>query len=102
MTLSGTGCLIDIDKLLATGKAEPAFDGLEEACGKACMDWYAAYYNVDWPHADDEETGLIPVVERSEPQPVYTLQGVRVGTFDKLGALPRGIYLIGGKKQIIR
>ena len=102
MTLSGTGCLIDIDKLLATGKAEPAFDGLEEACGKACMDWYAAYYNVDWPHADDEETGFIPVVERSEPQSVYTLQGVRVGTSDKLGALPRGIYLTGGKKQIIR
>ena len=58
MTLSGTGCLLDIDKLLSTSTAYPAFDGLEEACGKACMDWYADYYKVNWPHADDEaETG---------------------------------------------
>ncbi len=52
MTLSGTHCLIDIDQLLADGSVVPAFGGLEEACGKACMDWYAEYYNVDWPHAD--------------------------------------------------
>ena len=52
MTLSGTACLLDIDKLLSTGKAQPAFDGLEEACGKACMDWYAEYYNVNYPKAD--------------------------------------------------
>jgi beta-xylosidase len=52
MTLSGTSCLFDIDIYLNNGVVEPAFDGLEEACGKACMDWYAEYYNVDWPHAD--------------------------------------------------
>ena len=52
MTLSGTACLIDIDTLIAKSKVVPAFDGLEEACGKACMDWYAEYYNQDWPHAD--------------------------------------------------
>lgn len=54
MTLSGTGCLLDIDQLLKDGSVVPAFGGLEEACGKACMDWYADYYQVDWPHADDE------------------------------------------------
>ena len=52
MTLSGTGCLLDIDQLLKDGSVKPAFDGYEEACAKACMDWYAEYYNVDWPHAD--------------------------------------------------
>ncbi|MBO4822290.1 MAG: family 43 glycosylhydrolase [Prevotella sp.] len=52
MTLSGTACLIDIDTLLNKNKVVPAFDGYEEACGKACMDWYAEYYNVDWAHAD--------------------------------------------------
>ena len=58
MTLSGTGCLFDIDALLQTRYAMPAFGGLEEACGKACMDWYAEYYKVNNPHADDEaETG---------------------------------------------
>ena len=100
MTLSGTGCLIDIDKLLATGEPVPAFDGLEEACGKACMDWYADYYLVDWPHADDEETAIASVKDNAEPQPVFTLQGVRVGTSDKMSSLPRGVYLVGGKKLI--
>ena len=52
MTLSGTSCLIDVDTLINKNKVVPAFGGLEEACGKACMDWYADYYQVDWPHAD--------------------------------------------------
>ena len=52
MTLSGTACLIDIDTLLNKNKVVPAFDGYEEACGKACMDWYADYNQVDWAHAD--------------------------------------------------
>ena len=72
MTLSGTGCLLDIDKSIATGQAVPAFDGLAEACGKACMDWYAAYYKVNWPHADDEE----------ETGDFYTLQSISATTND--------------------
>ena len=40
MTLSGTGTYIDIDQYLKSGKVTPAFDGLDEACGKACFDWY--------------------------------------------------------------
>lgn len=58
MTLSGTSCLIDIDKLLSDGAVVPSFGGLEEACGKACMDWYADYYKVDWPHADFTQTSV--------------------------------------------
>ena len=59
MTLSGTSCLIDVDTLLnKNGKVVPAFGGLEEACGKACMDWYAEYYKVDWPHADFVRTPM--------------------------------------------
>ena len=52
MTLSGTGCLIDIDELINNNKVTAAFGGEPEACGKACMDWYADYYEVNWPHAD--------------------------------------------------
>ena len=102
MTLSGTGCLLDIDKLLATGEVVPAFDGVEEACGKACMDWYADYYLVDWPHADSEKTAILSVKDEGTPQPVYSLQDVRMGTSDEMDRLPRGIYLVGGKKRIIR
>ena len=58
MTLSGTACLIDIDTLLNKNKVVPAFGGLEEACGKARMDWYADYYQVDWPRADYKNGSL--------------------------------------------
>jgi len=54
MTLSGTGCLFDIDKLLESGTVVPAFGGLKEACGYACMEWYKDYFETDWAHADDE------------------------------------------------
>lgn len=70
MTLSGTGCLLDIDRLLAIGQVSPAFNGLEEACGKACMDWYAEYYKVNWPHADEEEeTGAFYTLQKIEAEP---------------------------------
>ncbi len=52
MTLSGTHCLLDVDKLIADGTVTAAFGGLEEACGKACMDWYAEYYEKDFAHPD--------------------------------------------------
>lgn len=84
MTLSGTGCLIDIDRFLAIGQVSPAFGGLEEACGKACMDWYADYYNVNWPHADDEE----------ETGDAYTLQ--------KIEANPEAIELMVGSEMFVK
>ena len=52
MTLSGTHCLLDIDTLIKKNKVVPSFGGLEEACGKACMDWYAEYYEKNYPKAD--------------------------------------------------
>lgn len=52
MTLTHPHEFIDIDKLLANNVVVPAFDGNPEACGKACMDWYADYYTKDWAHAD--------------------------------------------------
>ena len=52
MTLSGTHCLLDVDTLIKKNKVVPSFGGLEEACGKACMDWYAEYYNQNYPKAD--------------------------------------------------
>ncbi len=52
MTLSGTHCLLDVDTLIQKNKVVPSFGGLEEACGKACMDWYAEYAKVDNPLPD--------------------------------------------------
>lgn len=95
MTLSGTGCLIDIDQLLEDGSVVPAFEGVEEACGKACMDWYAEYYYVNWPHADDETGILSPLTPHSSPLNVYDLQGRRVKV-----PLKKGIYIVDGKLKI--
>ena len=43
MTLSGSYCLIDLDELFDNNKVTAAFDGNMEACGGACMKWYADY-----------------------------------------------------------
>jgi len=79
MTLSGSHCLFDIRKLLETGEVVPAFGGEPEACGKACMDWYAEYAKVNNPVADwvnvapisDLGTGKYqnPVVRADFPDP---------------------------------
>ena len=62
MTLSGSACLIDIQQLLDDGSVVPAFGGLEEACGKACMDWYADWALVNNPVPDniiEEKTPIL-------------------------------------------
>ena len=46
MTLSGTGCYIDIDSYINNNKVIPAFSnktGGDEACGVACFNWYKTY-----------------------------------------------------------
>ena len=58
MTLTHPHDFMDLDALYGQNAVTPAFGGNPEACGKACMDWYAEYYKVNYPHADDEaETG---------------------------------------------
>jgi hypothetical protein len=94
MTLSGTGCLIDEDRLLADGSVVPAFDGEEEACGKACMDWYAAYYLVDYPHAGDG-TGISGMRKEESGKSVYDLQGRKVRN-----PLQKGVYIIDGHLKV--
>ena len=56
MTLTHPHDFLDIDTLLQKNKVVAAFDANPEACGKACMDWYAEYYKVDWAHSDWEGT----------------------------------------------
>ena len=77
MTLSGTHCLIDIDDLIKTGVAKPSFGGEPEACGKACWDWYAEWYEKDYPKADFKsvpvsdfgKTFQNPIVRADFPDP---------------------------------
>ncbi len=52
MTLSGTGCYIDIDTYINSGTVTPAFESNPEACAKACFDWYREYAKVNEPRPD--------------------------------------------------
>ena len=55
MTLTHPHDFMDLDALYGQNVVKPAFNGNPEACAKACFDWYAEYYKVNYPHADDEE-----------------------------------------------
>ena len=55
MTLSGTSCLIDVDQLINNGVVTAAFDGNPEACGQACMEWYAEWKGVQLIEGFGEE-----------------------------------------------
>ena len=84
MTLTHPHDFLDLDALYNQNIIKPAFDSNPEACAKACMDWYAVYYNVNWPHADDEaETG-----------DAYTLQKIEADASD--------IELMTGAEKFIK
>lgn len=69
MTLTHPHDFMDLDALYGRNVVTPAFGGNPEACGKACFDWYAEYYQVNWPHADDEEeTGEFYTVQAMEAE----------------------------------
>jgi hypothetical protein len=88
---------LDIDNLIKTGQASPAFDGLEEACGKACMDWYAVYATVNNPRPDDEaETGDAYTIETmTTPQASFDLM-----TGDNVRVALHLLYRDGHTKEI--
>lgn len=45
-----------------------------------------------------EGTGINKIINDSSPKIIYDLQGRNMGT--DLSALPKGIYIIGGKKVV--
>ena len=49
---------------------------------------------------EDTESGITPVVNDGKTAPVYHLGGSRVGTTENFNALPKGIYVVGGKKVL--
>lgn len=51
-------------------------------------------------HFADTETGIATVVTDSKDQNVYNLQGVRVA--NSLNGLTKGIYIVNGKKTVIK
>ena len=49
MVIEGSGLYFDIDEYLKTGTVQPAFKGVDEACGEACFKWYKEWWNNEQP-----------------------------------------------------
>ena len=58
-----------------------------------------AYFNF---RVESSTSGITTVQRNIEDGVVYNLQGVKVGTRSELKSLPRGIYIIGGKKVVVK
>lgn len=72
LTLTGADDYIDVAHYLSTGEIRYAFYGkqdAEDACGKACWDWYAQYAKVNYPKFC--EANMIP----EEPEEPVDCQG---------------------------
>ena len=88
MTLQGSGLYFDIDTYLKTKVVEPAFKGVDEACGEACFKWYKEWY------MKQTGTGLKQIESQANVKYTYyyNMQGQKV---DKP---TRGIYI---KKEVL-
>ena len=97
MTLTHPHDFMDLDALYGRNVVTPAFGGNPEACGKACFDWYAEYYQVNWPHADDEEeTGDFYTVNSLEAEK----DSFDLELGDKVAISLKMIYADGHTKDI--
>ena len=75
MTLQGSGLYFDIDKYLESGVVQPAFQGVEEACGEACFAWYKDWYEAQNTSAiEDIDADNDDVISRK----YYNLQGMEI------------------------
>lgn len=86
MTLGSTSEYFDIDKYLAEGTVEPAFKGVDEACGEACFKWYK-----EWYLAQKRTTGISQVSTGSNA-PVRTVYYSLSGTMVEKPS--SGMYII--------
>lgn len=58
MTLTHPSDYYDIDVYMKTGKFQPAFKGITEACGEACVKWFADYAKAgNLPSCDGTASG---------------------------------------------
>jgi hypothetical protein len=58
-----------------------------------------AYFNF---RVKNSTSGITTIQRERENDVVYNLQGVKIGSQSELKSLPRGIYIIGGKKVVVK
>jgi hypothetical protein len=51
---------------------------------------------------DNDATAIQSIAANAENNVIYSINGVRMGSADKLKALPKGLYIVNGKKVIIK
>ena len=101
-TVPENGLFISDNKFwYSTGKTKmKAFRGWFEF-EDVLADVEAAGANIDFTF--DGTTGIREIREKSQAEgAVYTLQGQYLGKDIDLKKLPRGIYIVNGKKQVIK
>ena len=78
MTLTGTADYIDIDKWISNQQVVPFCQGMSEACGEACMQWYKEYAQKDYAYQSFERvrysdqgdgTYVNPIINADFPDP---------------------------------
>ena len=52
----------------------------------------------------DDTTSIdgMPVMERADHNIIYDISGRKVGTTEEMKQLPKGIYMVNGKKWIVK
>lgn len=78
MTLTGTADYIDIDQWINNQQVVPFAQGISEACGETCMEWYKEYAQVDFAYKSFERvrysdqgngTYINPIINADFPDP---------------------------------
>lgn len=78
MTLTGVTDYLDINEYIKNGKVIPAFQGITEACGEACMQWYKEYAQKNFAYKAFEKvrysdqgdgTYINPIINADFPDP---------------------------------
>lgn len=101
LTLTGTDDYVDMAHYLETGEIRYAFygkEGAEDACGKACWDWYKEYSKVNYPRFCGEALepvdcqGFFPLTRGCFNPSIW-----EIGTYNyKTQTLVTGQYGFGG------
>lgn len=78
MTLTGVADYLDIDQYIKNKTVVPAFQGVTEACGETCMQWYKDYATTDYAYKPFERvrysdqgdgTYINPIINADFPDP---------------------------------
>ena len=78
------------------------FDGTIEDAMVVALDGTEIPLSIGINNADGIEALDSPTIEKSDYSTIYDLSGRKLGTQNSKRTLPRGVYIVNGKKQVIK